>query len=215
MSKPPARRLPITASWCRRFAGPGVRRDSIKPIAQRWRRSASRTEIARRRMAVLQSGPESRQLDLARRPGRPSRPRGRPCSRSGGRAPSPRRRAPDRACASRGPRGRRDRRARRRSPGPVRGSAGRAARAVSSVCVVIDLLRADRSLWITGLTVPYFTPYGLRRQVYIVKSGDTDEGDRPRQLRLTRRPAGTGYRQARDRRRRGPGPRPRGIDPRR
>ena len=55
----------MTASWWRRFAGPGLRRDSIRPIAQRWRSSASRTEIARRRIAVFQSAHRRRQLDLA------------------------------------------------------------------------------------------------------------------------------------------------------
>ena len=64
MSKPAARRLPITASWWRRFAGPGFRRDSIRPIAQRWRARTSRTEIARRRIAVP-SRPRGRQVDLA------------------------------------------------------------------------------------------------------------------------------------------------------
>ena len=39
------------------MAGPGEVRDSISPIAQGWRDSASRAEIARSRIAVLQSVP--------------------------------------------------------------------------------------------------------------------------------------------------------------
>ena len=65
MLKPAARSLPITASWCRRFAGPGRLRDSIRPIAQRWRARTSRSEIARSRMAVFQSAPpEGRPISL-------------------------------------------------------------------------------------------------------------------------------------------------------
>src|SRR5215203_1903997 len=65
MLKPAARSLPITASWCRRFAGPGRLCDSIRPIAQRWRARTSRSDIARSRMAVFQSAPpEGRPISL-------------------------------------------------------------------------------------------------------------------------------------------------------
>ena len=45
----------MTASWCRRVAGPGVRRDSISPMAQGCRVMTVRIEIARCRMATFQS----------------------------------------------------------------------------------------------------------------------------------------------------------------
>ena len=55
----------MTASWWRRFAGPGLRRDSIRPIAQRWREQgvADRDRpLAHRGLPV---GPGDRQVDLA------------------------------------------------------------------------------------------------------------------------------------------------------
>ena len=57
--------MPITASWCRSVAGPGEVRDSIRPIAQRWRDRTSRAETARWRIAVRQSTPLGGQVDLA------------------------------------------------------------------------------------------------------------------------------------------------------
>ena len=54
--KPASRRQPMTALWFSRLAGPGLR-VSISPMAQLWRFSASRAEIARPRIADLQSSP--------------------------------------------------------------------------------------------------------------------------------------------------------------
>ena len=54
--------------------GPGLARDSIRPIAHRWRSSASRTEIARRRIAVFQSAPATgRSISAKTRSTMPSR----------------------------------------------------------------------------------------------------------------------------------------------
>jgi hypothetical protein len=63
------------ASWCRRLAGPGLSRPSIRPTAQRWRLSASRTEIARLRIAVRQStsAADGTSISLNTRSTRPSR----------------------------------------------------------------------------------------------------------------------------------------------
>jgi len=52
-----SRRHFIVSLWYRKFAGPGRIRDSIRPIAHRWRISAPRIESARFRMAVFQSAP--------------------------------------------------------------------------------------------------------------------------------------------------------------
>src|SRR6266545_3036536 len=58
LNENPASRIQaIVALWCRRFAGPGLIRPSMRPIAQEWRNRASRIEIARWRMAVFQSAP--------------------------------------------------------------------------------------------------------------------------------------------------------------
>jgi hypothetical protein len=57
IEKPLWRRVPSTASWWRRVAGPGEVRESISPIAQGWRDKISRAEMARWRMAVFQSTP--------------------------------------------------------------------------------------------------------------------------------------------------------------
>ena len=65
IEKPASRRQPRTALWRRGCAGPGVVRDSISPTAQRWRLSASRVEIARRRIAVFQSTSVVGSFDLA------------------------------------------------------------------------------------------------------------------------------------------------------
>src|SRR5947208_7936850 len=54
--KPALRRQPSTASWTRKLSGPGLVRDSIRPVAQRWRRRALRVAIARWRIAAFQSG---------------------------------------------------------------------------------------------------------------------------------------------------------------
>ena len=59
IEKPAARRLPMTASWCRRVAGPGEVLVDIRLIAQGWRPSAWRADSARSRMAVLQSASTS------------------------------------------------------------------------------------------------------------------------------------------------------------
>ena len=64
IEKPACRRQASTALWSRELAGPGVIRVSISPTAQRWRLRASRVEIARRRIAVLQSS-RRRRFDLA------------------------------------------------------------------------------------------------------------------------------------------------------
>ena len=55
--KPAARRVPMTASWWRSVAGPGLVRDSSSAIAQGWRRSTRRAEFARRRISARQSPP--------------------------------------------------------------------------------------------------------------------------------------------------------------
>ena len=55
----------MTASWCFNVAGPGLVRVSTSPIAQGWRRIASRAEEARRRISACQSPPTVGQVDLA------------------------------------------------------------------------------------------------------------------------------------------------------
>ena len=50
-------RQPSTASWCRKFCGPGVRRESISPTAQGWRSSTVRPETDLARSSVRQSPP--------------------------------------------------------------------------------------------------------------------------------------------------------------
>ena len=49
--KPALRRQAVTASWWRRFAGPGDVRDSNRPIAHGWPARTCRVDTARRRIA--------------------------------------------------------------------------------------------------------------------------------------------------------------------
>jgi hypothetical protein len=53
--KPPARRHPMTASWCRNVAGPGEVRDSIIGAAHGCRANTTRADAARCRIACFQS----------------------------------------------------------------------------------------------------------------------------------------------------------------
>ena len=55
----------MTASWWRSVAGPGEVRVDISAIAHGWRPSAWRADCARSRIAVFQSAPPDRQVDLA------------------------------------------------------------------------------------------------------------------------------------------------------
>jgi hypothetical protein len=59
MEKPAARSVPITVSWWCSVAGPGAVREETSAIAQGWRPSAARAEIARSRIAGRHSLPIS------------------------------------------------------------------------------------------------------------------------------------------------------------
>jgi hypothetical protein len=75
----------MTASWCRSVAGPGVLRDSIKPMAQGCRIMTARIESARCRIFVFQlCSLTGRSISLKRN--RSCRPGGPLCWRSGCRA---------------------------------------------------------------------------------------------------------------------------------